>query len=322
VLLRRLRLPMVGIVVVFVYGTTGYMVLGFDVVDGLYMTALALTTAGFTPAGDLDEAAKGFTISIAVFGVTLFLVLLAIVTSAITEGRIGTRARRRRMERKVEGMRDHYIVCAYGRMGRSAVEELASEGARYVVIDSQEELEDDLREDGVPYLIGNPASEEVLRHAGIEHAKGLICAMDDDAANVYVTVIARSLNPDIIIVARAAAPETPEVLERAGADRVISPYATSGGHMGRLALRPGIVDYLEISAPGATHLRLDEVQINEGSPLVGAELGKACGDALPLLLRRTSGEMIPNPPLDTQIRPGDTLLVFGDPDKLRSVEGV
>jgi len=320
-LIRRLRLPILGVILVFAYGTAGYMFLGFRFIDALYMTALALTTAGFNPVGNLDPTEKAFTITIAIFGVSLFLVLLAVMTSAITEGRIGVVARRRRMERRIEALNDHHIVCAYGRVGRAAAGELASESMPFVVIDSKGELEDDMQRDGVLYIIGNPASEQILRKAGVERARGLICAVDDDSANVFITVISRSLNPGIFIVARASAPDTPDVLYKAGADRVVSPYVSSGGHMGRLALRPRVLDYMEVRGPDQERLRLVEILVDEGSPLVGQSVEKACDSAIPLLLRRASGEVIATPDPETTVANGDLLLVLGEPTELRAVEG-
>lgn len=303
----------------FAYGTGGYMVLGFGFIDALYMTALALTTAGFNPVGDLSPTQKVFTVSIAVFGVSLFLVLLAVVTSAITEGRIGMRGRRKRMESRIEGLTGHYIVCAYGRVGRSAAREFEAESVPFVLIDNKEELEEEMQRDGVHYIIGNPSSESVLRRAGVEHAKGLVCAVDDDSANVFITLIARSLNPAIFIIARASAPETPEVLYKAGADRVVSPYVSSGGHMGRLVLRPRVVDYLEVRGREHEKVRLEEILVDAESPLIGQTVGMTCGEAIPLLLRRGSGETLTNPPPDTKIALGDLLIVFGEPTELRAL---
>ncbi|MDQ4144479.1 MAG: NAD-binding protein [Actinomycetota bacterium] len=223
------------------------------------------------------------------------------------------------MQRRIDSLKGHFIICAYGRVGRAVAREFEAEGVPFVVIDVKEELEERMQSDGVLYLIGDPSSEAVLRQAGIERAHGLVCAVDSDAANVYITLSARALNPDIFITARAGEPESPERLYRAGANRVISPYVTSGRHMALLTLRPRVVDYLEVA--GARGLRLEEVVIEAGSPLAGRELGEVAGEAVPVLLRRATGETIANPSPNETLQAGDLLLLYGEPKVLRPVEG-
>ncbi len=223
------------------------------------------------------------------------------------------------MQRRIDRLHGHFIICAYGRVGRAVAREFEAEGVPFVVIDIKEELEERLISDGVLYLIEDPASEAVLRRAGIERAQGLVCAVDSDAANVYITLTARALNPAIFITARAGEPESPERLYRAGANRVISPYVTSGRHMALLTLRPRILDYLEV-AGDRQGLRLEELLIESGSALVGRELAEVAGEAVPLLLRRVTGDTIPNPSPREVLQAGDLLLLYGEPKTLRPVE--
>lgn len=320
-LAARLAILFAGGLAVYVYGVVGYMLFGFAVIDAAYMTTLALTTAGFNPVGQLTPGEKGFTISIAVFGVALFLLILVVLTTAITEGQLGTAARRRRMDKKISNLKDHFIVCAYGRVGRAVAREFESEGVSFVAIDAKEELEELMRADGVPYLIADPSQESVLRRAGVEHARGLICAVDSDAVNVYITLTARSIKPNLFIVARASDPDSPERLYRAGADRVISPYVSSGRHMALLGLRPRVVDYLDIAGLGEKRVRLEEVLIEPGSPFVGATVAQVCGEATPLLIRRNVGHLVPRPEGPEELEAGDLLVVVGEPRLLRPVEG-
>jgi voltage-gated potassium channel len=317
---RRVALLLVAIAAIFAYGVAGYMVLGFGFVDALYMTSLALTTAGFTPAGELDQAAKVLTVSIAVLGVSAFLAVLGVLTTALAARQFTAHARRRRMERRTEALRDHHIICAYGRVGRTVAREYEAEGVPFVVIDSKEELEEQMQADGILYIIADPSSEAVLRRAGVERARGLVCAVDSDATNVYIALTARSLNPDIFIVARASDPSSAERLFRAGVDRVVSPYVTSGRHMALVSLRPKVVDFFEVVGLGGREARLDELAIEEGSPLVGRPLAEVCGPAVPLLLRRGSGEVVPNPRGDERLAPGDLVFLFGEPGALRAIE--
>lgn len=320
-LLGRIRLPLAGIAVVFVVGVTGYGAFGFGVVDALAQTALVMTTVGFL-GPTLSDAEKIFTSIIALLGVTMYFAILAEVAVAISEGRFGSVSRRRRMQRRIQDMRDHVIVCAYGRVGRAVARELEAEGERYVVIDTKKELEPQMVSDGVAYLVGDPTSEVVLKQAGIESARAVVSAVDSDADNVFITLTARSLNAGLYIVARAADPASPDRLYRAGADRVISPYVTSGRHMALLALRPRVVDYLEVRGRADQEpLRLEEVLIEDGSPFIGRPLGEVVGEAAPLVVRRADGQTIPGPSLTEQVQSGDLVVVLGDPGALRGFEG-
>jgi CPA2 family monovalent cation:H+ antiporter-2 len=220
-----------------------------------------------------------------------------------------SREGRRRMERRVEDLREHTIVCAYGRVGRAAARELQAEEAPFVVIEPKRELKDRMRADGVLFLTGDPSSEPVLRQAGIERAQGLLCAVDSDATNVFITLTARSLNPDIYIVARASEAETPDRLRRAGANRVISPYRSSGQRMAHLVLRPRVVDSLELLGK-----RLQELVVESGSPLVGRTVGDACDGAVALLVHETGGETRMHPDAGEIVQAGDRILVWGDGD--------
>lgn len=204
-------------------------------------------------------------------------------------------------------MQDHYIVCAYGRVGRAAARELEAEEVSFVVIEAREDVEPRMRTDRVLYLSGDPTSESVLRKAGIEWARGLVCAVDSDATNVYITLMARSLNPDIYIVARASEADSPQRLTRAGANRVISPYRSSGRQMAHLVLRPRVVDSLEMLGK-----RLEELVVESGSPLVGLKVGEACGSAVPLLIHRPDGETTLHPERDEVVQVGDRILVWGE----------
>jgi voltage-gated potassium channel len=319
-LFTRLRMPLLGAAGIFLYGTVGYTVLGFDLVGALYMTALALTTAGFNPAGELSDAARLFTVTIAVLGVSAFLVILAVITSAFADAQLGAASRRRKMDRRIADLRNHLIICAYGRVGRTVARDLEKEGASFVVLEPQEDLQDKLERDGVLHMVGDPTAETLLRKAGIEHASGIVCAMDSDSTNVYITLSARSLNPTIFIAARAREPESADRLYKAGADRVVSPYVSSGHHMALLALRRNVVDYMEVFETGGDRLRIDEVVVDEHSRFVGMTLRDAGGNAAPILLRRR-GEMIRTPSLDLTIEPGDELVLLVDPDQAVAIEG-
>jgi voltage-gated potassium channel len=297
------------VLLVYVYGVAGYLLFGFGLVDAFTQTTLAFTTVGFSTEVPLTDGEKLFTASVALAGVSVFLVVLAVLAAGLVEGQYLHAARRRRMTARIEDMRDHFIVCAYGRVGQTVARELEAEGVPFVVIEQREDLEDLMRYDGVAYLVGASSSESVLRQAGIDRARGLVCAVDSDTENVYITLAARDLNPDIFIVARAGKPESPDRLRRAGANRVISPYVTSGRHMAVLAVHPEVTDYLDVESAGEA-IRLEQLMIERD--LAGRTLGEVCGDAVPVLLRHPSGATMPNPGREERVDEGDLVVIVGD----------
>jgi voltage-gated potassium channel len=315
----RLRLLILAVVGAYVFGFLGYLLFGFGVVDAFYMAALALTTLGFAAPG-LAPPEKIFTATLAIFGVSLFFGSLAVLAATVAEGEIGNVSRRRRMQRQIASLRDHYIICAYGRVGRTVSRELEAEGVPFVVIDTKDSLEERMRSDGILYVIADPSSETVLKETGIDRARGLVCAVDSDAVNVFITLTARSLNPGIYIVGRASEPEAEGRLYRAGANRVVSPYATSGRHMALLVLRPRVVDYLDLVGLGDRRVRLEELIVENGSPLAGRTLREACGETVPLLIRKADGRILSNLSHDQRLDVGDIVILFGEPTALRPVE--
>jgi voltage-gated potassium channel len=289
----------------------GYLAFGYSPWVSVAMTLLILTTVGLASGNHLSTGVLVFTAGLALLGVGLFVVILGLAATSIVEGRVSLFSRSRRMRRRVDELRGHFIVCAYGRVGRAIAGELEAEGVPFVVVDSKAELEPDLERDGQCYLIGDASDEAVLRQAGIERAQGLICAVDSDAENVFITIVARSLSPALLIVARAAREQSADRLHRAGATHVVSPYVTSGRRMANLAVRPHVVEFFDVARAGQPGLRLEEVEITEGSPLVGQTLQQLTGPAVPLLVRHADGQLIANPTRELRLQAGDVLVVSG-----------
>lgn len=318
----RPRLPQgllvaAGAAVLIAAGFAGYLAFGYAPWVALSMTLLTLTTVGFAAGTNLTTSVLVFTSLLAFVGVGLFFVALALAASAIVEGRLGVFSRSRRMRQRVSDLHGHFIVCAYGRVGRAIAAELAAEGVPFVVVDSKASLEADLQRDDRCFLIGDASDEAVLRQARIDRARGLICAVDSDAENVFITIIARSLSPDLLIVARAAREHTADRLLRAGATHVVSPYATSGRRMASLAIRPQVVEFFDVAGSGNRGPRLEEIEITEGSALAGRRLRDLPGAAVPLLVRRPDGELVANPAAELELRTGDVVVVFGTAGDLR-----
>ena len=310
---RRLVWPAALLVGIAVYGVAGYMLLeGWSFFDAAYMVVLILSSVGFREVRPLDFSGQLFTISLMVLGVTLLLVTVALVAQAVAEGGRGARGRRRRMQRGVDRMSGHFIVCGYGRVGRTVARELEGEGAPFVVVDRDEELEDELVRDGVVNLIGDASSDDVLQRAGIGRANGLVSTLDSDANNVFVTIVARALNPHLYIVARASEATSADRMYKAGADRVVSPYVSSGRHMALLALRPRVVDYMDVTTDEGPGVRLEEVVVEARSALEGRLLSEIAGDAVPLVVKRVDGQVVQMPDPTMRVGAGDVLVLLSD----------
>ncbi len=301
-------------------GIVGYLTFGYPPWVAVSMTLLTLTTVGFPPGSHFSTGELVFTAGLAFLGVGLFFVILALAAAAIVEGRVSLFSRSRRMRRRLDELHGHFIVCAYGRVGRAVARELAAGHVPFVVVDSNPGLKADLDQEDRCYLIGDASDEAVLRKAGIERAQGLICAVDSDAENVFITIVARSLSQDLLIVARAAREQSADRLYRAGATHVVSPYATSGRRMANLAVRPHVVEFFDVARAGHHDLRLEELAITEGSPLVGRAIKELRGPAVPLLVRHPSGQLVASPARDLRLQAGDVLVIIGEAADLSPVD--
>src|SRR5579875_2340625 len=274
-LLTRFRVPLLLVAIAVVYGVIGFVVIeGVSVLDALYQTALVLSTIGTGAPEPRGAGAKIFTITLILIGVAAVFTAIGVGTEALVSGDLRQWVRRRRMSGQLGRLSDHFIVCAYGRVGRTVVEEIRAQGNTVVVIEPQPELQDVLAEHGVLHVPGDPSDEQVLQAAGISRARALICAVDSDAANVYITLTARALNRTLRIVARASEPGSSDKLTRAGADEVISPYRLSGRRMALLAMRPSMIEMLDLLGFGPD-FRLEEVLVRPGSRLDGLTIAEA-----------------------------------------------
>lgn len=283
-LLRRFLLPILLLASLLVAGTAGYQWLeGMEPVDALYMTVITISTVGFGEIVPLSDAGRVFTLGLIVGGAGLAAYTLGSVAEFIISGEWRAHLLERRRERMLANLRDHVVLCGHGRMGRHVALKLKAEGLPFVVIDSDAEKVARIQEEGLLTLHGNAADESVLVEAGIERARGLVTAVNSDAENVFIVLTARSMRPDLLIVARANYEESENKLLRAGADRVVLPYGITGRRMVTMLVRPDVGDFLdEISQAGGLELLLEQVPVAEGSPLVGqtlegAELGNRLG---------------------------------------------
>ncbi|HEY9287676.1 MAG TPA: NAD-binding protein [Candidatus Dormibacteraeota bacterium] len=298
---------------VFCYGVIGYMVLlGWNFIDSLFMVVTSVTTVGYEEVHPLGEGGRIFTMTLIVSGVGTMLYTLATFGELVVEGDLARYARMRAMERRIAALRDHFVVCGYGRMGMRIAQEFQALGTPFVIVENNPDPLERLRGTDLLYVEGDAASDDSLLKAGILRAKGLVSAVDSDERNVFITLTARALNPAIFIVARSSYPDSVEKLRRAGANQVVSPYLMGAHRMAALAVRPVAVDVLDTVLNGESiDLVVEEFLVPTGSRVLGqtlADSGIREAGANVLAIRKRSGQLRINPP-DSQILESDDLLV-------------
>ncbi|MBU1027241.1 MAG: potassium channel family protein, partial [Candidatus Margulisbacteria bacterium] len=236
---RRLIPPAILLFVIVTMGLVGYtQIEGWTFLESLYMLVITLFTIGFKEVHELSDAGRILTMAIIVSGVGTAIYSAGAVGEMIIEGQIFGYRRKRRMQKKIKDMKDHYIICGFGRVGHKVADEFQAAKIPYVVVDVKKDTADELDPKGIPYIVGETTSNGKLEEAGVKRAKGLVACADSDMENVFVTLSGRAANRDIYIVARASGKDAEEKLKMAGANRVISPYFISGRRMAALAIKP------------------------------------------------------------------------------------
>lgn len=321
---RRVRLGLLAFVTVTAVGSTGYLFLGFSLLDALYQTVITLSTVGFREVHPLTRAGKIYTMVLIFFGVGTVLTTFTVVVEAVIEGRLRDAYGRRRMQRKIAGMSGHTIICGWGRVGQSIARYVAAGGQPLVIVDTDGER---LAQLDHPSVVGDATDDAVLAAAGIARASSLIAAIDTDAENLFVALTARSLRPDLFIVARSRTASSEEKLRRAGADRVVNPQAIGGERMAAFVLQPHVAEFVDVVMhDGSLEFRLEEVPVPTSSPLAGRtirenQLRDTTG-ALVLALRGADGSFHTNPDPDTLVAAGQILIVIGTADQLAKLRGL
>ena len=305
---------------VICFGTIGYMTLeDLKFLDALYMTVITVATVGFREVKELSEVGKFFTILLIFSGFGVFTYAMTTGAKILIEGEIKEVFKKKKMRKEIESLKNHYIICGYGRMGSILCNEFKANQVKFVVIELKEENIKD-KED-LLYIIGDATKDEVLREAGIERAKGIISVLPSDAENLYVVLSARFLNPNLFIVARATDEEARMKLKMAGADKAICPYHIGGLRIAHTVLRPNVIDFLEF-ATGSEYrdIQIEEIIVSENSKLVrktlkDANIGREIG-VIVIGIKRADGKIEFNPSANTIIEPGDTLIVIGKIENL------
>ncbi|MHB1424417.1 MAG: potassium channel family protein [Gemmataceae bacterium] len=308
-------------------GTAGYYLLDdrYTLLDALYMTVITLTTVGYEEVYPLTPSGRLFTIVLLLVGVLTFFYAVTELVRLVISGEVQQLLGKRRMERSLSELKNHTIICGYGRMGRRVCQEFSQRGLSFVIIDRRTELLHDFSLAHGIALEGDATSDEVLKHAGVERARALVTVAASDADNLFITLSARLLNDKLFIVARAEGEQAEEKLRRAGASRVVTPYAIGGAKVAMAVLRPAVVDFIDI-ATGTEHLdlQIEETLIQPGSTLAGVTL-HASGlrqdlGVIVVAIKTTDGHLVANPPGDAVMTPGDTLIALGARKSLDRVE--
>jgi voltage-gated potassium channel len=321
---KRLILSVVLIVLIVSFGTAGYMGLeGWNYLDSIYMTIITITTVGFKEIHDLSFNGKLFTIILIIGGVGTALYALSTGAKLVLEGELQEIYGRKRLEKKLKELKNHYIICGHGRMGKIIARELKGKNSSLLIIEKRTEILEE-KED-ILILEGDATKDDILKKAGIEKAKCLISVLPTDAENLFVVLSARVLKPDLFIVARASEEGSEQKLLRAGADRVVSPYHIGGLRIAHTVLKPAVVDFIEFATKsGNIDLQIEEITIQEGSRLSGLTLDE-CGigrelGIIILAIKHLSGGMKFNPTFRSAITAGDTLIAVGETSKLKILE--
>jgi voltage-gated potassium channel len=317
--LRRIRLALLALTAVLCVGTLGYVVLGFSVLDAAYQTVTTVTTVGFREVKPLGAAGQLFTIALILVGAGTALYTFGVLLEGLIEGHLRNHLEGRRMERDINRMTDHVIICGWGRVGRASAQYLAATGEPIVVIDRDRALLDNC---GHACVVGDVTDDTVLVAAGVVRARALIAAVDTDADNVYMTLSSRALNPDLVIIARARTEGSKSKLVRAGADRAVNPQLIGGRRMAAFALQPHVAEFLDVVMHDeALEFRIEQIEIPPDSPLTGRSLREAAlsditGTMLLAIRSSHTGPFQPNPSSDTRLAPHTILIVVGTPAQL------
>ena len=310
------------------FGTVGYMVIeGWELLDAFYMTIITMGTVGYNEVHEISNTGRLFTVLLIFFGVGYFVYLAGVVVQFMVEGRLRAILGRRRLDKKIDRLKNHYIICGYGRIGRVLCKNLRRKPLDLVVIEKDRELIPVMDEDKVLYVCGDVSDEANLIKAGIKQAKGLVAVLATDADNVFLVLTARQLNPDIHIVARACQVESKSKLRAAGANNVESPYEMGGVSMAQRILRPTVTNFLDLAFTySRKDIQMEEIPVSSSSALSNVML-KDSGirqqfNLIIIAIKKPDGSMLFNPSFETVIKAGDTVIAVGEEANLKKLEDI
>ncbi|HHD57433.1 MAG TPA: potassium channel protein [Desulfobulbaceae bacterium] len=325
--MRKILLVLSLFVGIILCGTFGYMFLEhLSFWDSMYLTIITIATVGYGDLVPVRPGGKVFTIFLLFAGAGLVMYTLSKITEAMVEGSLRKMLERRKMDKKIARLHDHFIICGFGRIGQVISEILEDAGRPFVVIERDPEVLREIDQLGYTSVEGEAEEDEILHVAGIERASGLIAVVSTDADNLFITLTARGLNPALFILARSSGSKgTRTKLLRAGASKVISPYYIGARRMAQLLLRPTVTDFIDLAMyAGELGLKLEEILVSEHAEFAGKNLMESgirkSHDIIVVAIKRSAGDMLFNPKPDTMILPGDIMIVLGEADHIIALE--
>ena len=324
----RLRYSVFMLVGIVVFGTCGYyLVEHMPLFEAFYMTIITISTVGYAEIVPLSQTGRTLTIIIIVLGITVGAYTIGLLVRAFVEGELAKMVGRRKVQKQILGLKNHFIVCGFGRIGRIMCSEFAADNIDFVVIEQDPAAIEDIEIQRYLYIMMDATSEEALLAAGIMKAKGIATAVNSDANNVFITMTAKSLRPDIFVLARASEEKNEDKLVRAGASRVVSPYLIGGRRMAQMLKKPTVVDFIDIAMMGShLGLMMEEAKIGANSNLIGknlidSQLRKDYGVII-VAIKKISGEMIFNPMPSETLESRDVIVVIGKREDLQRMNAV
>ncbi len=313
------------LILIVAAGTIGYMIIeGWQFIDALYMTVITISTVGFKEVNEVDAAGRIFTIFLVFSGVGFTLYVAAAVVQFMVEGRIRIILGRRRLDKKIDRLKNHYIICGYGRIGRVLCRHLKRADIDVAVIEKGPEQIPVMDEDGILYIAGEATDENILIKAGIKRAKGLVAALATDTDNVFLVLTARQLAPEILIMARSSQETAKIKLRAAGANFVESPYEMGAVSMAHRIIRPTVTSFLDLAfAHKRRDIQMEEIPVSSASELVNVQL-KDSGirqkyNLIIIAIKKSDGSMQFNPSFEAVIAPHDTVIAVGEADNLQKL---
>lgn len=320
------RLAIVLLVIVLAGGTAGYVAIeGWSAWDAFYMTVTTITTVGYREVHPLSRAGQAFTVALVIVGVGAALYTFSLIAGSVVEGGLHRRWAQRRQARMIDQLSGHFILCGAGRIGSIIADEFRRQDVPFVVIERDPVRVKEVIARGDPAVEADASREEVLIKVGIARARGLITVLGSDAENVYTALTARVLRPDLYIIGRADSDDGARKLARAGANRVVMPYRIGAQQLAQTALRPAVVDFVQLATSSeGVELAMEQIRIAAGSALAGRSLVDANlrqrFSVIVVGIQRAGGRLEFNPPPDALMQDGDQLVVLGRPENFKDLE--
>ena len=325
---KRLRHAFTMLLGIIAFGTSGYYIFeNMPLFDAFYMTIITISTVGFSEIRPLTLLGRSITVIIIVLGISAGTYTIGIIVRWFVEGELQKFFGRLRVQKQISELKDHLIICGYGRIGRTICSELQADNIDFVVIDQDLSALTEMEKEKYLFLEMDATSEEALKTAGIMRARGLVTAVNSDANNVFITLTAKGLRPDIFVLARASEEKNEEKLIKAGATRVVSPYMIGAKRMAQVLKRPTVVDFIDIAMMGS-HLGLimEEAKLSTKSNLIGKNLIDSYlrrdYGVIIVAKKKMSGEMIFNPMPSETLEAGDVIVVIGKKEDLKRMSEV